>query len=178
MTLTEVLLAGALSVLFLSQVLGFLLPSMRVQIRLSGKADQVRLGTLALEKLVADLRATPAAGVSLLQEPQALVLALHRTRDLTGEGQILYEPEIRAYSWSRPTALLQLLELPAPQSAPWRLQPGELRPLGDAPGRRLVAGLRSLTVTHAGLEPASITSPLELNLSLDGLTLTRAVHLR
>lgn len=178
MTLSEVLLAGALSVLFLSQVWGFLLPSMRVQIRLSAEADRVRLGTLALEKLAADLRAAPAAGVSLLREPQLLVLGLHRTRDLTGEGQVLYVPEIRAYSWSRPTEVLQLLELPAAQPGPWRLQPGELRPLGEAAGRGLVAGVRNLTVRHAGLDPASITSPLELDLSLDGLTLTQAVHLR
>jgi hypothetical protein len=178
MTLTEVLLAGTLSVVFLAQVLGFLVPSMRVQLRLSSEADQVRLGSLALEKLAADLRSTPVAGLSLLQEPQRLVLALHRSQDLTGDGQAVYAPEVRAYCWNREEEAMQLVDFAPAGTAPWRLQPEGLRVKARLPGRRLVGNVRDLRLTHAGVDPASVTSPLELTLTLPSVTLTRAVSLR
>lgn len=180
MTLPEVLLAGALSVLFLAQVLGFLLPAMRIQLRLSGEADQVRLGSLALEKLAADLRATPAKGLSLLREPQTLVLALHRSEDLTGDGLVVYAPRVRAYTWTRGEEAMQLVDWKSPDQgpAPWRLLPGELRSVTERPGRRLVGQVRNLRVTHAGVDPDSVTSPLEISLTLPSVTLTQAVSLR
>jgi len=129
-----VLLAGTLSLVFLAQVLSFLGLSMRLQLRLSAEADQVRLGSLALEKLAADLRDTPARGLSLLQEPQRLVLALHRSQDLTGDGQVVYAPEVRAYCWNREEEAMQLVDFPPPGVRPLAPAAGAAAGQGAAAG--------------------------------------------
>lgn len=173
MTLTEVLLAGALGVLFLGQVLGFLVPSMRVQLRLSAEADQVRLGSLALEKLATDLRATPAAGVSLLLEDGLVAVALHPQEDVTGDGQRVFAENLQVYSWSG--KVFQRQQWRPAGAGPAQLQAAELRPLAARRGSLLVGGVDRLTITPAG---PGLTSPLELSLTLGNLTLHQAVSLR
>lgn len=181
-TLVEVMVAGALSLLVLSLVYAFLVPTMRAQLKGTTRAQLQLEATNALETMARDLYRTAPGAWSLRSDPPS-ALGLMRQDTVLATGQRAWDPFVIVYAQLDDRLVRRqwppeppTLALPLPGGgAPMRLGPDELRQVAREPavGARWLA--RDVEKLDFSQEGDCLRVSLTLNRRIDRVTVHRAV---
>lgn len=189
LTLLEVIIAASLGLLLLGALFQVVIPSMKVTLGRSARAEIELSAALAIGKLVGDLESSAPAGLSL-RETAPKAVAIHPIADVKPDGGVRWEPWLIVYVLDGDRLVRKRWPEEAsetvPQTRPWRVTSERLGVIARARSRnaRTVAiGVTDFQVGYAGLAG---TQPLRLRIGLErqvrdppeAFTLTRDLHLR
>ncbi|HXE73733.1 MAG TPA: hypothetical protein VNO81_13810 [Candidatus Nitrosotenuis sp.] len=182
-TLIEVLVGGGLAVLVLTVLIMFLLAAFKFSGQGTARVEMQQQAVVALERMASELQRSSTEAVALLSrdplKPQnPVAFALTRLKDVSGEGDPIWEEKLIVYYWDRERSLLLRREWPpAPPTLGLSLSsrrankvsPADLISLASSTNgteKLLARGVCSFDVTHAG-SGSSIEPPLTLTLGLE-----------
>lgn len=157
LSLVETLLSAALILFVLGLGASFLFPLFRMQLRGTESAELEQRSAIILEDLRRDLAQTSAAGVTLLQTPDEVLLGIHAYDNVAQDGTLVWKDSLLIHQWSAsdgqwrrsvwtdsrrqvlragaPTRIQQdLLRQAASQSTPLRISVGVTRAILGAGG--------------------------------------------
>ncbi len=117
LTLIEILVAATLLTLVTTLFLWFLVPTLRYTSRGTARADIQQMAILAGNKILADVKNSDIAGISIHPRSAAdpsgpVVLALIPIDDVDPEGRRIWKPSVVVYYWERSSGHLFRKEWP------------------------------------------------------------------
>lgn len=157
-TLPELLVSLGLGALILSLLVALVIWGMRVYTVQSLESQRFQLGSMAMRRLHADLRATCAEGVSLLETPTRCVLAIHPLSDLTSSGEQVWSDSLVVYVWEGGRLVRGTGGPVAGTSRPQRLDADRLRTLTPVAG---VVIMDELSAFRARMQGRTLAVDLE-----------------
>ncbi|MHC9538155.1 MAG: hypothetical protein AB9903_01405 [Vulcanimicrobiota bacterium] len=180
-TLFEILVAAALTLLLLSMVVSFLIPTMRYSIKGSVTAEIQQEALRAVNRICRDLESSGTAGVSLFSPESGkgpLYPAIIRLSDVLPDGARAWEDSLTVYSWKGPgEPLIQKvwdascpphLEATIDSAAPSRFSQSDLAAIAEEqglPGKTLVRDVSYFAITCPDSE--TVGSPLKINITIN-----------
>jgi hypothetical protein len=100
LSLVEVLISAGLVLLVLGLGTSFLIPLMRMQVDGAESAELGQRSTMLLEELRRDLNQSSAAGLTLLQSEQEVLLAIHASDNVAQDGTLVWKDSLVIYHWT------------------------------------------------------------------------------
>lgn len=189
-TLFEVLVAAALTLLLLSMVVNFLIPTMRYSIKGAVTAEIQQEALRAVNRICRDLESSGTAGVSLFSPESGkgpLYLAVIRLSDVLPDGTRAWEESLTVYSWKGPgEPLIQKVwdascppEIGATigSAAPSRFSLSDLAAIAEEQGlegKTLVRDVSYFAITCPDSE--SVGSPLKMNITISRKAAAGGTH--
>jgi len=174
MTLSEALIAAAVSLTALTVVVGVLSVALRGSARGIARAELQQYAATASRWLLEDLQASAPSAISLpAPAPAPAVVTIHRLAGVSPDGGQIWEEQLVCYVWSGPAeTLTRKTWPPGPPSlgrvpeagAPMLLTPTEAQSVAAQPNGRervLAHRLKLFRLTSSG---AGVSLPLRLKL--------------
>jgi type II secretory pathway component PulJ len=175
LSLVETLLSATLLLLVLGLGARFLIPLLRMQADNGARSELQQRAAILLDELRDDLAHTTAAGVSLVQSPEEVLLGIHGLDNLAQDGTMVWRDSLVVYRWTSDEGLYKravwrdterrLLRA----SAPCRISEETLRELAvQTPAQRVSSGVRQLEFAPlSGSVDGAMALPLAVRVSLD-----------
>lgn len=176
MTLVELLVTAAVSLLLLGMLAQFLAPTMRATARGNAQGQLHQTGAVAMSLLTDDLQKAPAAGigyrnsVDMVDDPA--VVAIQPLLDVDPDGRPVYATSFTVYFWRPSEHRLyrkqgETAGLTLSSAEPTRLDDVQLLALADSgAGARVVATEVSEFALTSPVSAPNIGEPLTLILRL------------
>lgn len=170
LTLIEVLLSATLILAVFGLGASFLIPLLGMHLKSSENAELEQRSTLVVEDLRRDLSPSAAAGLSLVQSEDELLLGIHKADDVAQDGTLVWRDSLVIHHWTRRDGQWKRLVWTDPTrtrlraAAPTRLDEAALREAArTALVLRTTAGWRSVQIQGTG---ALLSLPLVIRTTL------------
>jgi hypothetical protein len=170
LSLVELMISAGLVLLVLGLGASFLIPLLHMQVEGAESAELEQRSAILIEDLRRDLAQTSAAGVSLVQSDQQVILGVHACDNVAQDGTLVWRDSLVIYEWSshdktwRRSLWSDATRRVLRATAPSRLSESTLRQAArEATNVRVTPGLSTVVIEHSG---SNVSLPITARLAL------------